>query len=121
MTWFAVHEIATGRLVSMATVVADPLPPGLTKKNLGAGKPPDTEMWDEATTSFVPRPPKTLIDRFDDDLLTHVEFKQFQNVYNSLNPGQQKQVRDDLIIWLGGIRFRNKNSSVIIGRGGEDR
>ncbi|KKL63176.1 hypothetical protein LCGC14_2177730 [marine sediment metagenome] len=114
MAWFAIYETATGRLESVATVVANPLPPGLTKKNLGPSKPPDSEMWDEATTSFVSRPLKILVDRFDEDLLTHVEFIQFQNVYNGLNPGQRKQVRDDLIIWIGLERFRNKAESHII-------
>ena len=108
MTWFAVHETATGRLVSVATIVADPLPPGLAKKNLGENRPPDNDEWDETTTSFVPSPPKVLVDRFEDDLLMHVEFIQFQNIYNGLNPGQQKQVRDDLIMWIGEERFRNK-------------
>lgn len=114
MTWFAVYEIATGRLKSVATVVADPLPPGLAKKNLGANLPPDTEMWDESTLTYVPRPIKVLVDRFDEDLLTHVEFIQFQNVFNGLNPGQRKQVRDDLITWLGEARIRNAASSHII-------
>ncbi|KKK57792.1 hypothetical protein LCGC14_3050920 [marine sediment metagenome] len=120
MTWFALYETATGRLTSVGTVVTDPLPPGLTKKNLGANRPPDTEMWDEVTKEFIPRPVKVLVDRFDDDLLMHVQFVQFQNVYNGLNPGQKKQVRGDLITWLGGERFRNKNTSVIIRDPSED-
>ena len=114
MPWFAIYEIATGRLESVGTVIADPLPLGRTKKNLGTNPPPDTEMWDEGTVSFISRPLKILVDRFDEDLLAHVEFIQFQNVYNGLNPGQKKQVRGDLITWLGGERFRNKNTSVII-------
>ena len=115
MTWFAIHEIATGRLVSVGTVIADPLPPGLISKSLGPNRPSDSKMWDEATLTFVARPVKVLVDRFDNDLLTNVQFIQFQNVYNGLNPGQKKQVRDDLVKWLGGVRFRNKNSSPIIG------
>ena len=114
MTWFAVYEIATGRLRSVGTVITDPLAPGLAKKDLGPTLPPDSEMWDEATKGFVPRPVKVLVDRFDGDLLTNVTFIQFQNIYNGLNPGQKKQVRDDLIIWLGEERFRNKSSSAII-------
>ena len=114
MSWFAIYEIATGRLVSVATVVAQELRPGLAVRGLGVTRPPDDEMWDEATKRFVPRPVKVLVDRFDEDLLTNVEFRQFQNVYNGLNPGQRKQVRDDLIIWLGDTRLRNKASSHVI-------
>ncbi|KKL25535.1 hypothetical protein LCGC14_2404340, partial [marine sediment metagenome] len=95
-------------------VITDPRAPGLAKKNLGVSRPPDSKMWDEATTTFVPRPVKVLVDRFDDDLLMHVEFIQFQNVYNGLNPGQKKQVRDDLIKWIGEERFRNSQGSHII-------
>ena len=118
MTWFAVHEIATGRLESVGTIIVDPLPPGLATKNLGANRPPDDEMWDESSLTYVLRPIKTLVDRFDDDLLTHVEFVQFQNVYNGLNPGQKKQVRDDLITWLGTQRFRNRSGSHLVGPAG---
>lgn len=57
MTWFAIHDSATGELKSIADVVADPLPPGLTAKPL-AGRPDlAVEEWNEAGRVFQPKPP----------------------------------------------------------------
>lgn len=113
MAWFAVVEKATDKLKSLGTVLTDIIPPEL-EVILLVNKPLDSEMWDETTRTFIPRPLKILVDRFNEDLLTHVEFVQFQNVYNKLNPGQQKQVRNDLIKWLGNRRFRNNTSSILL-------
>ena len=55
MTWFAVYEIATGRLLSVGTVVSDPLRPGLAKKEL-ADRPPDDKEWDPVALQFVKKP-----------------------------------------------------------------
>ena len=57
MPWFAVYETATGKLVSIGTVVADPLPPGIASKQLS--QKPDLEQvdWDAATLDFVAIPP----------------------------------------------------------------
>lgn len=51
--WYAVHD-KTGRLVSTGTVIADPLPDGLTAVPLGDDAP--TGEWDAAQKVFVPLP-----------------------------------------------------------------
>lgn len=64
MSWFLVYDTNTGRLVSQGTVIADPLPRGLTAVDVGTR--PEGVMWDEASRSMVPRPPKEYVDRVDD-------------------------------------------------------
>ena len=66
-TWYALCESATGRLESVGTVVADDsllASKGLVKISLGTSPPPDTKMWDQATRTFVDRPPKVIRDLF---------------------------------------------------------
>lgn len=61
--WYAIVEKATGRLLSVGTVLPptfdspDPLPNTVEAKPILA-PPADTEMWNAATQAFVPRPPK---------------------------------------------------------------
>jgi len=56
MTWFAVYKISNGRLRSVGTVVADPLPAGLAKKDFGATRPEGD--WNTTTLEFDPYPPR---------------------------------------------------------------
>lgn len=61
--WYAIVERATGRLLSVGTVLPptpdspDPLPATVEARPIPA-PPADNEMWDEAARTFVPRPPK---------------------------------------------------------------
>lgn len=66
MTVYAVHN-AAGTLLSVGTVVADPLPDGLTAKALTDAEAVDLAegaTWDSATLSVVPlvRPPYPPLD-----------------------------------------------------------
>ena len=70
-------------------------------------------MWDEATLSYIPRPPKMLINRLD-DLDSHPKFVQFQEVMNSLTPQQRAKVRNALKAWLGGGLLRNESEDAVI-------
>lgn len=55
MPWYAVFESATGRLHSVGSVLADPLPSGLQSVEL-PGAPSRSDEWDEALRSFRARP-----------------------------------------------------------------
>jgi hypothetical protein len=68
MAWFAVVERATGRLESVGTVLAEQLPPHLEAIELPSA--PGDNMWDEASRTFVPRPPKVIIDLLESPLFT---------------------------------------------------
>ena len=104
MPYFAVYETATGRLKSLGTVLADPLPVGLTVLDIGS-PPPDNEMWDATITSFIPRPPKVFIDRLE-DLKNKPQFK---TVWQTLNAQQKDSIKTALIWLLGKARFRGEN------------
>ena len=59
--WYAVYETVTGRLRSIGTVVADPLPEGLASKEYA--ERPEGFDWNTETLDFdIPRPvpPTTL-------------------------------------------------------------
>ena len=59
MTWFAIYEKATGRLVSTGTVVADPLDPGLEKVALAAAPEFGAQDWDPTAKALVAKAPAT--------------------------------------------------------------
>ncbi len=104
MPYFAIYETATGRLRSLGTVLADPMPPEFTVVDIGSA-PADNTMWDEATRTFIPRPPKVFVDRLE-DLRNRPEFRQ---VWNTLNQTQKDAMRQALIWILGAERFRGEN------------
>ncbi len=54
--WFAVYQEVDGELVSIATVVADPLRAGLATKRISGS--PGQEVWNTTTLEFDPRPPR---------------------------------------------------------------
>lgn len=87
MTWYAVYEQVSGRLVSVGTVVASPLPKGLTTAQFPQ-LPHDSQMWDEPARTFVPRPPKQVIDPEGDPELTAIRAE-----LDRLNPSQRQAVR----------------------------
>jgi hypothetical protein len=57
--WYAVYDMATGALVSVGTVIADPLPSGMSSQALVAE--PTGLRWNTTTLAFEP-PASTLPD-----------------------------------------------------------
>jgi hypothetical protein len=59
--WHLLYNTATGASVSIGTVIADPLPEGITALPLtdeqGEGLQNGSLKWDEATRTLVPTPP----------------------------------------------------------------
>jgi hypothetical protein len=97
----AVVEDATGRLLSLGTVVTEKLPPGVVV--LTVAEPAQGQMWDATQRAFVPRPVKVLVDRLD-DLAANDDFRA---VWQTLNLTQRAAMRRALIWVLGGRRFRS--------------
>jgi hypothetical protein len=59
MAWFAVVVDADGTLVSVGTVVADPLPLGLVAIDFGADRPDQGDVrWNPAKRTFDPFTPE---------------------------------------------------------------
>ena len=54
MNWFAVYRISDGQLISVGTVIADPLPAGIASKDFGTTRPEGS--WNETTLEFDPYP-----------------------------------------------------------------
>ena len=63
--WHLLYNTATGASVSIGTVIADPLPAGITALPLtdeqGEGLQNGTLKWDEATRTLVPTPPPAML------------------------------------------------------------
>ena len=61
--WHLLYNSATGQSVSIGTVIADPLPAGITAQPLtdeqGEGLQNGTLIWDAASRSLIPTPPPT--------------------------------------------------------------
>jgi hypothetical protein len=59
--WHLLYNITTGQSVSIGTVIADPLPEGITALPLtdaeGEGLQNGTLIWDAATRTLIPTPP----------------------------------------------------------------
>jgi hypothetical protein len=68
MTWYAVVDNATGALLSVGSVIADPLPEGLVALELGEERP--TGVWNPATRVHeTPAPVRQIV-------LSRLEFLQ---------------------------------------------
>jgi hypothetical protein len=59
--WHLLYNTTTGQSVSIGTVIADPLPSGITALPLtdeqGEGLQNGTLIWDAATRTLIPTPP----------------------------------------------------------------
>lgn len=63
MTWFAIYKQANGELVSLGTVVADPLPAGVASKPVGESRP--SGNWNAAALAFEMVLEETLLEPQD--------------------------------------------------------
>lgn len=57
--WYAIYNVEGGELVSLGTVVADPLPTGLSAKEVGESRPEGE--WSVAALNFGPAPCASLL------------------------------------------------------------
>lgn len=105
-TWYAIHD-EDGRLVSVATVVADPLPKHLTAVRLDE-PPRDDQMWDEMARAYVERPAKVLVDRVED----LKAMPDMQAVYDKLSAEEQAALVDAMDKLLGEARYRGESQPV---------
>ena len=62
--WHILYNTTTGESVSIGTVIADPLPAGITALPLtdaeGEGLQNGTVIWDAATRTLIPTPPPSV-------------------------------------------------------------
>jgi hypothetical protein len=64
MNWHLLYNTTTGQSVSIGTVIADPLPAGITALPLtdkqGEGLQNGSLIWDAATRTLIPTPPPSM-------------------------------------------------------------
>jgi hypothetical protein len=60
MAYYAIYETSNGRLVSQGTVIANPLPTGLTAVDI-INPPADGYIWDAVLRTFIPPPAPRII------------------------------------------------------------
>lgn len=108
MPYYAIYETATGRLVSLGNMIADPLPQDLTAVDIGTAVDLRGQMWDAASKAFVARPAPVLIDRLDDlRAMTGVPA-----LWASLSAAQKLVLGNAIIKLLGGARYRKASQPV---------
>ena len=94
--WFAIYQTSDGTLISLATVVADPLPAGLAKKQVdprSAGV-----QWNRTLLDWEPEPPPPPdIDRVEEFLAR----------IGGLTGSADTKVRGELVRLLADNRFRD--------------
>jgi len=65
MNWHLLYNSTTGESVSIGTVIADPLPEGITALPLtdaeGEGLQNGSLIWDAATRTLIPTPPPAML------------------------------------------------------------
>lgn len=67
MAWYALVRDSDGELVSIGTVLANPLPAGIVALALPGEPSYSTTIWDAGTRTFITRPlPPPMSDRADD-------------------------------------------------------
>lgn len=107
MALFAVVEDATGKLLSIGSVVVDPLPAGIVV--LPIVGPPDG-IWNPTTRSFTARPPDPVVDRLQ-DALNHPALAA---AWTRLQPAHRTALRKWLVWLLGSRRFRAPQEEVTV-------
>jgi hypothetical protein len=114
VSWYAVYDVASGRLVSQGSVAPDnDLPEGQRTKVFEVA-PTQNTQWEDGSLTFTARPAKVLVDRLG-DLLTGSAYADFQEAYALLLPSHQQKVQDALVRLLGKERFRNPSEGVTLG------
>ena len=96
--WFAVYRESDGCLLSLGTVITDPLRPGIAKLNLGPTRP-EGGIWNTSTLTFDPTPPPLPdVDRVDEVVAAM-----------TTNGGRYSasEIRREVALLLGPFRFRD--------------
>ena len=106
--WFAIYQISDGTLISLATVVADPLPAGLAKKQVAAHSA--GLQWNPTLLDWEPAPPPPPdVDRVD-EVIAAIEAVQ------SLTARVKNALRPELENVLGEHRWRDPDEGYMIRR-----
>lgn len=101
--WYAVYDTTTGDLLSLGTIVTDPLPEGVGQLEL-VSQPGSELVWDTITRTFVLRDPDPLVDRAYEDLPADASLAA---VWAALDPTQDEALKARVATLLGPYRYRS--------------
>jgi hypothetical protein len=101
--WYAHYQDSDGTLLSLGTVVPDPVPTGTTLLALNDQPNLNDVEWDETTLTFIPRDPDVLIDRVYDDL---DEDLSLVSAWTALDETQAESMKSRFATMLGSYRYR---------------
>jgi hypothetical protein len=104
MSWFAYVRDADGVLLSIAQT-SDAPPTGVSRQLLSVDPTDPAWMYDLVTRAFIARPAKVIIDRLD-DIVTNLNYADFQTVWSALSATRKNQLKQAMIRLLGRQRFR---------------
>jgi hypothetical protein len=108
MTWYAVVDDATGRLLSVGSI--EPAPSTGRVILTFADRPDQDTIWNPATRTFSPRPPDPVVDRLQ-DMANHPALAA---AWSRLTPAQRTAMRKAFVWLLGSRRFRTPNEEVAL-------
>jgi hypothetical protein len=101
--WYAIVRELDGKLVSLATVLPQEIP-GHEAKELPEKPDLNAVMWDETTASFVARPAKVLVDRWE-ELKVHTDYSEG---WGKVSLADKTDMEKAILEMLGTKRFRNQ-------------
>lgn len=111
--WYAVYRLATGELVSVGSVVADPLPEGLASKAVGEDRPDG--VWNAQALQFDAAPPAPKI--WDNPFDFMKEFSIAEEVRIRTAAKTDMQIEVLLARLMAAGRVRSDDEIVVIGLG----
>jgi hypothetical protein len=100
--WYAHYDTTTGDLLSLGTVVPDPLPDGTAVHSYTTRPDLAVVVWDTTTRDFIPLDPPTVVDR-----VTDLEADSgLTSVWATLDATQDQALKDRIGQLLGPFRNR---------------
>lgn len=100
--WYAHYDTTTGELLSLGTIVPDPLPDGTAIHSYLTQPDLSVVTWDTTTRDFIPRDPPTTVDRVT-DLENDASLS---SVWSTLDATQDQALKDRVGQLLGPFRIR---------------
>jgi hypothetical protein len=102
MAWYAVCRDVDGELISIGTVLAEPMPEGMVALEQAQRPDAATQIWDRTLRVFVARPEPARADRVQD----LADDPDLSAVWQRLTVTQRQTLRDRLVRLLGPHRYR---------------
>ena len=101
--WYAHYRHSDGALLSLGTVLPNPVPVDTSLLRLSVQPDLIAVEWDPGTLAFVARDPETLVDRVYDDLATD---ESLTDAWSALDTTQADAMKSRFAAMLGSHLYR---------------